>query len=389
MKKYNVAVVGATGNVGKEILKILKERNFPCDQLFAIASERSSNQILNYDQNNSIKIHSLHNFNFNEVDIVFSSAGRAISQEIVPKIAATGAIVIDNTSCFRMDKKIPLIIPEVNPNDLHLYENKNIIANPNCSTIQMLLPLKPLHEAFIIKRIIVSTYQAVSGVGKFAVDELYNQTKSIINNQNNNPRCRQSNQSEQSKQSEDSKQSQQCKFNTINESSKSKAFTKQIAFNVIPHIDIFMDDKSTKEEWKMQVETNKILDPKIKVHANCARIPVVNGHSEYINIETEKELTESQVYKILQNTKGVTVIDDCQSNTNGAYAVPLEISGTDDVYVSRIRKDKTVKNGLSFWCVADNLRKGAALNAVQISELVIKQKPLFRCLTAFNTTHCV
>ena len=338
---YRVAVVGATGNVGREILSILAERNFPADTIVALASARSKGKEVSYGEDKTLICDVLDDFDFTGTDLVLSSAGGTISKVYAPKAAAAGAIVIDNTSEFRMDPDCPLVVPEVNAPALsEAFKSntfKRIIANPNCSTMQMMVALKPLHEAATIKRVVVSTYQSVSGSGTEAMDELFNQTKAIFQN------------------------------NPI----KKEKFTKQIAFNLIPHIDIFMDDGSTKEEWKMVVETKKILDPKIKVHANCARVPVFIGHSEYINIETEKELTVAKAHELWKKAPGVTVIDHRQDE---GYVTPVESAGDDETYVSRVREDATVENGLSFWCVSDNLRKGAALNAVQIAESLVEQE---------------
>ncbi len=333
---YKVAVVGATGNVGHEILKILDERNFPADDVIALASAHSVGKEVSYGDKN-LKVRDLATFDFKGVDIVLSSPGGKVSAEYSPKAAKAGAVVIDNTSYWRMDPDVPLVVPEVNPHAIAEHSKKGIIANPNCSTIQMVVALKPLHDAANIKRVVVSTYQSVSGTGKAAMDELFNQTKGVYTNQSPNP----------------------------------EIYPKQIAFNVIPQIDVFMDDGMTKEEWKMVVETKKILDPKIKVVANCVRVPVFIGHSEMVNVEFEKELSAKDAAKILRAAPGITVVDLEQEELR--FVTPAEIQGEDDVYVSRIREDISVENGLNFWCVADNLRKGAALNAVQIAEVLIKQ----------------
>jgi aspartate-semialdehyde dehydrogenase len=333
---YKVAVIGATGNVGQEILKILHERNFPVDDIVALASSRSVGKEVSFGDK-TIKVQDLSKFDFKGIDIALSSPGGKVSAEYSPKAAAAGAIVVDNTSYWRMDPDVPLIVPEVNPEAINDVK-KGIIANPNCSTIQMVVALKPIHEAATIKRVVVSTYQSVSGTGKDAMDELFNQTKGIYMNATPTP----------------------------------SVYPKQIAFNVIPQIDVFMDDGMTKEEWKMVVETKKILDPKIKVCASCVRVPVFIGHSEMINIETEKELSAAEAKAIWRKAPGVTVVDLDQEELN--FVTPQEVQGEDDVYVSRIREDSTVENGLNFWCVADNLRKGAALNTVQIAELWIKEK---------------
>lgn len=332
-----VAVVGATGNVGREMLQTLAERNFPVDEVYALASSKSVGKEVSFGEEKVLKVQNLADFDFHGVDIALMSAGGGVSEKFAPKIAEAGCVVIDNSSQWRMDPDVPLVVPEVNPEAIAGYKKKNIIANPNCSTIQMVVPLAALHKAFHIERVVVSTYQSVSGAGKEAMDELFNQTRGIFMNQM--------------------------------PSENQKKFTKQIAFNVIPHIDVFLDDGSTKEEWKMTAETKKILDPKIKVHANCARVPVFVGHAEYVNIETTDEISDTAATEILRETPGVIVID---SRENGGYPTPAEVAGEGEVYVSRIRSDATVNNGLSFWCVADNLRKGAALNAVQIAEVLVR-----------------
>lgn len=332
-----VAVVGATGNVGREMLQTLAERNFPVDEVYALASSKSVEKEVSFGEEKVLKVQNLADFDFHGVDIALMSAGGGVSEKFAPKIAKAGCVVIDNSSQWRMDPDVPLVVPEVNPEAIAGYKKKNIIANPNCSTIQMVVPLAALHKAFHIERVVVSTYQSVSGAGKEAMDELFNQTRGIFMNQM--------------------------------PSENQKKFTKQIAFNVIPHIDVFLDDGSTKEEWKMTAETKKILDPKIKVHANCARVPVFVGHAEYVNIETTDEISDTAATEILRETPGVIVID---SRENGGYPTPAEVAGEGEVYVSRIRSDATVDNGLSFWCVADNLRKGAALNAVQIAEVLVR-----------------
>ena len=332
-----VAVVGATGNVGREMLQTLAERNFPVDEVYALASSKSVGKEVSFGEKKVLKVQNLADFDFHGVDIALMSAGGGVSEKFAPKIAKAGCVVIDNSSQWRMDPDVPLVVPEVNPEAIAGYKKKNIIANPNCSTIQMVVPLAALHKAFHIERVVVSTYQSVSGAGKEAMDELFNQTRGIFMNQM--------------------------------PSENQKKFTKQIAFNVIPHIDVFLDDGSTKEEWKMTAETKKILDPKIKVHANCARVPVFVGHAEYVNIETTDEISDTAATEILRETPGVVVID---SRENGGYPAPAEVAGEGEVYVSRIRSDATVDNGLSFWCVADNLRKGAALNAVQIAEVLVR-----------------
>jgi len=333
---YKVAVMGATGNVGAELLKILDERNFPVSDVVALASQRSVGKEVSFGDKN-LKVQDLAHFDFKGTDIVLSSPGGAVSAEYSPKAAAAGAVVIDNTSHFRMDPDVPLVVPEVNPHAVAEHTKRGIIANPNCSTIQMVVALKPLHDAATIKRVVVSTYQSVSGSGKEAMDELFNQTKGIYMNESPNP----------------------------------EVYPKQIAFNAIPQIDSFMDDGMTKEEWKMVVETKKILDPSIKVCASCVRIPVFIGHSEMVNVELEKELSVPQAKDVLRRFEGITLID--LENEDLEYVTPHEIQGEDDVFVSRVREDITVENGLNFWCVADNLRKGAALNTVQIAEVLINE----------------
>lgn len=333
---YKVAVVGATGNVGREVLKTMAERNFPADQVVALASSRSVGMEISYGEDKTVKAQDLATYDFTGTDIVLSSPGAKVSAEFSPKAAAAGAVVIDNTSQFRMDPDVPLVVPEVNPEALEGWRKKGIVANPNCSTIQMVAALKPLHAAAKIKRVVVSTYQSVSGGGKEAMDELFSQTRAIY----------------------------------VNDPIVKEKFTKQIAFNVIPHIDVFMDDGSTKEEWKMVVETKKILDPAIKVSATCVRVPVFIGHAESINIEFENEITADEAREVLKNAPGVTVFDHRRDE---GYVTPEECAGEDAVYVSRIREDSTIENGLNIWVVSDNLRKGAALNTVQIAEELIKR----------------
>lgn len=332
---YKVAVVGATGNVGHEILSILDERNFPVSEVVALASKNSKGKEVSFGETKILTVQALDEYDFEGTDIALFSPGGAISAIHAPRAAAAGCIVIDNTSHFRMDSEVPLIIPEVNPHAIAGYKQRNIIANPNCSTIQMLVALKPLHDFAGIKRIVVSTYQAVSGAGKAAMDELFNQTKSIY----------------------------------VNNKLQPKQFTRQIAFNAIPQIDDFADDGYTKEELKMVNETMKILDPSIKVTATCVRLPVFTGHAEAINIEFEDEISAEKARDILRDAEGITVIDNPEE---GHYVTQVECAREDDVFVSRIRKDPTVENGLNIWVVADNLRKGAALNAVQIAEELIK-----------------
>ena len=332
---FNYAVVGATGNVGREILQILAERSVPSSEVIAIASSTSKGIEVPYGDDAVLKVDSLENFDFSNVDIVLSSPGANVSREFAPKAAAAGAIVIDNTSEFRMDPEVPLVVPEVNAEALANYKAKNIIANPNCSTIQMVVALKPLHDEVGINRVVVSTYQSVSGAGKSAMDELFNQTRGIYANE------------------------PEQKF--------MENFTKSIAFNVIPHIDVFMEDGSTKEEWKMSVETKKIIDPSIEVHANCVRVPVFIGHAEWVNVELNAPLSYEDARELLGAAPGLVVLDHRQDE---GYVTPAECAGEDAVYVSRIREDVTLENGLSFWVVSDNIRKGAALNTVQISQVL-------------------
>jgi aspartate-semialdehyde dehydrogenase len=332
---YRVAVVGATGNVGREMLQTLAERQFPVKDMIALASERSVGSEVSFGEDDVLKVRALDKFDFKGVDIVLSSAGSKISADFAPRAAAAGAIVIDNTSFYRMDPDVPLVVPEVNPEDIALYRKKGIIANPNCSTIQMVVALKPLHDVVKIKRVVVSTYQSVSGAGKEGMDELFNQTRAVF----------------------------------TNGSLEHKKFTKQIAFNVIPHIDVFMDDGYTKEEWKMAVETRKILDPDIQVTATCVRVPVFIGHSEAVNVEFEGEMSVEHARAVLRGAPGCAVVDH---RADEGYVTPVESAGEDKVFISRIRKDPTVPHGLNLWVVSDNLRKGAALNAVQIAEVLVR-----------------
>ena len=334
---YRVAVVGATGNVGREMLQTLAERAFPADEVIPVASARSTGIEVSYGEDETLKVRNLADFDFRGVDIVLSSPGASVSAVFAPKAAAAGAVVIDNTSKFRMEADVPLVVPEVNPGAIAGYGKRGIIANPNCSTIQMVVALKPLHDIARIKRVVVSTYQSVSGAGKEAMDELFNQTRGIYVN-------------------EPAHQHRQ-------------KFTKQIAFNVIPHIDTFMDDGSTKEEWKMAVETRKILDPSIQVTATCVRVPVFVGHAEAVNVEFETPLGEAEAREALRAAPGIVVVDH---RADEGYVTPVESAGEDAVYVSRIRKDPTVANALNLWVVSDNLRKGAALNAVQIAEELVR-----------------
>lgn len=336
MKNYKVAVVGATGAVGREMLKTLAERKFPVSDVIALASGRSAGGEVSFGEDDTLTVQDLATFDFKGVDICLSSAGAKVSAEFAPRAAKAGCVVIDNTSHFRMDPDVPLVVPEVNPEAIMGYKRRNIIANPNCSTIQMVVALKPLHEIATVKRVVVSTYQSVSGAGKEAMDELFTQTRAVF----------------------------------VNDEIKKEVFHKQIAFNVIPQIDVFMEDGSTKEEWKMVAETKKILDPKIKISATCVRVPVFIGHAEAVNVEFEKPISAAEARAALKSAKGVTVID--RQHEDG-FVTPLECAGEDNVFISRIREDISVENGLSFWVVADNLRKGAALNAVQIAELLVKR----------------
>jgi aspartate-semialdehyde dehydrogenase len=331
---YKVAVAGATGNVGREILSILHERNFPASEVVALASRNSIGKKVSFGDTKTLVVQALEDYDFTGTDIGLFSPGGAISAIHAPRAAEAGCIVIDNTSYFRMDKDIPLIVPEVNRDAIAEYTKRNIIANPNCSTIQMLVALKPLHDVAKIKRIVVSTYQSVSGAGKDAMDELYNQTKGIY----------------------------------MNDKIAPNKFSRQIAFNVIPQIDSFTDSGYTKEELKMVNETKKILDPNIAVTATCVRVPVFNCHAESVNIEFERPMSPSHAREILRESEGVTLIDD---HEEGHFATPVECVREDSVFVSRIRKDETVENGLNIWVVSDNVRKGAALNAVQIAEELI------------------
>jgi aspartate-semialdehyde dehydrogenase len=330
---YRVVVAGATGNVGREMLNILAERQFPVDEIVALASRKSLGTEVSFGDK-TLKTRDLDTFDFTGWDIALFAVGSEATKQYAPKAAKAGCVVIDNSSLYRYDPEIPLIVPEVNPEAIMGYSKKNIIANPNCSTAQMVVALKPLHDRATIKRVVVSTYQSVSGAGKEGMDELWDQTKSIYNPTDSKP---------------------------------PKKFTKQIAFNVIPHIDVFMEDGSTKEEWKMVAETKKIVDPKIKVTATCVRVPVFVGHSEAINIEFEEHLDEDEAREILRESPGIMVID---KRENGGYVTPVECAGDFATFISRIRQDSTIDNGLNLWCVSDNLRKGAALNAVQIAELL-------------------
>ena len=332
---YKVAVVGATGAVGREILNTLSEREFPADDVVALASERSVGTRVSFGENDELQVQDLAGFDFKGSEIVLSSPGAKVSAEHSPRAAKAGAVVIDNTSYFRMDPDVPLVVPEVNPDAIAGYERRHIIANPNCSTIQMVVALKPLHELARIKRVVVATYQAVSGAGKDGMDELFNQTRGVF----------------------------------VNDAIHPEIFTKQIAFNAIPHIDAFMEDGFTKEEWKMVVETKKILDPTIKVCATCVRVPVFIGHAEAINVEFESPIDEDEARAALRAQPGITLIDH---RSDEGYVTPAECVGEDPIFVRRLRTDPTVDHGLSMWVVADNLRKGAALNAVQIAECLVE-----------------
>ena len=327
---YKVAVVGATGNVGREMLNLLAERQFPVSQVVPLASRRSLGQEVTFGDK-TLKVKCLDDYDFTGTDIALMSAGGSISKKWGEKIGKMGCVVIDNSSHFRMDPKVPLIVPEVNGEAIAGYTKKNIIANPNCSTAQMMVALKPLHDYAKITRVVVSTYQSVSGSGKDAMDELWTQTRAIF----------------------------------VNDPIEPKIYPKQIAFNVIPHIDVFMDSGDTKEEWKMVAETAKILDPDILLTATCVRVPVFLGHSESINIEFENPVDEQQVFEILRAAPGILVID---KREDGGYITPIDCVGEFATYISRIRRDVTVKNGINLWCVSDNLLKGAALNAIQIAE---------------------
>ncbi len=342
---YRVAVVGATGAVGREMLKILAERRFPADEVAAVASGRSAGQEVSFGDKQILKVKNLDKFDFHGWDIGLFSPGASVSAEHAPRAAAAGCVVIDNTSHFRMEPDVPLVVPEVNPHHLAKFTKRHIIANPNCSTIQMVVALKPLHDRWRAKRVVVATYQSVSGAGKEAMDELFAHTKAVF----------------------------------VHDPSTPEQFTKEIAFNCIPHIDRFMEDGSTKEEWKMAVETRKILDPDIAVHATCVRVPVFIGHGEAVTVEFERPVTVHEARAALRDSPGVALVDHRE---DGGYITPLESAGEDAVFVSRLRKDQTVPNGLSFWCVSDNLRKGAALNAVQIAEALVTQGLLTKRVAA-------
>ncbi|MDB5696416.1 MAG: aspartate-semialdehyde dehydrogenase [Sphingomonas bacterium] len=331
---YKIAIAGATGSVGREMVNILAERAFPADEIAVLASSRSQGETMEYgDTGRMLKVQNIEHFDPAGWDMALFAIGSEATKVHAPRFAQAGCTVIDNSSLYRMDPDVPLIVPEVNPEALAGYRTKNIIANPNCSTAQMVVALKPLHDAARIKRVVVATYQSVSGAGKAGMDELFQQSRAIF----------------------------------VNDPVEQVKFTKQIAFNVIPHIDVFLDDGSTKEEWKMVVETKKIMGSKIKVSATCVRVPVFVGHSEAINIEFEDEISAAQAQRILREAPGVMLVD---KREDGGYITPVECVGDFATYVSRVREDPTVENGLSLWCVSDNLRKGAALNAVQIAELL-------------------
>ncbi|WP_237152821.1 aspartate-semialdehyde dehydrogenase [Oryzibacter oryziterrae] len=332
---YKVAVVGATGNVGREMLSILSERGFPADEVVAVASRRSQGTEVSFGDK-TLKVQALENVDFSDIDICLMSAGGNISKEWSPKIGAQGCVVIDNSSAWRYDADVPLIVPEVNADAVVGFTKKNIIANPNCSTAQLVVALKPLHDKAVIKRVVVATYQSVSGAGKDGMDELFTQTKAIY----------------------------------VSDPVESHKFPKRIAFNLIPHIDVFMEDGYTKEEWKMTAETKKILDPKIKLTATAVRVPVFVSHSEAVNIEFENPITADEARDILREAPGCLVVDKREP---GGYITPYEATGEDATYISRIREDITVENGLAMWVVSDNLRKGAALNAVQIAEVLVNR----------------
>ncbi len=341
---YVVAVVGATGNVGREMLDILAERGFPADEVIAVASRRSQGVDVSFGDA-TLSVEAIEHVDFSRVDLALMSAGGAVSAEWAPRIAAAGAVVIDNSSHFRMDPDVPLVVPEVNPDAIDGFTKKRIIANPNCSTAQLVVALKPIHDRARIRRVSVATYQSVSGAGKEGMDELFAQTRAVY----------------------------------VSDPIENKKFTKRIAFNLIPHIDAFMEDGSTKEEWKMVVETKKILDPKIKVIATCVRVPVFISHAEAVYLELEDELSADDAREILREAPGCLVVDKREP---GGYVTPYEAAGEDATYISRIREDPTVDNGLAMWVVSDNLRKGAALNTVQIAELLLNRRLVEPRLTA-------
>ncbi|MBO6724405.1 MAG: aspartate-semialdehyde dehydrogenase [Rhizobiaceae bacterium] len=330
---FKIAVAGATGNVGREMLNILEERGFPADEIVPLASRRSVGSEVSYGDA-TLKVRALESYDFSDTDLCLMSAGGSVSKEWSPKIGKQGCVVIDNSSAWRYDADVPLVVPEVNPDAVEGFTKKNIIANPNCSTAQLVVALKPLHDHAKIKRVVVSTYQSVSGAGKDGMDELFTQTRAVF----------------------------------VADPVEAKKFTKRIAFNVIPHIDVFMEDGSTKEEWKMVAETKKMLDPKIKLTATCVRVPVFIGHSEAVNIEFEKPITAEEAREILREAPGCLVVDKAE---DGGYVTPVEAAGDDATFISRIREDSTLDNALNMWVVSDNLRKGAALNTIQIAELLV------------------
>ncbi|WP_127524294.1 aspartate-semialdehyde dehydrogenase [Mesorhizobium sp. Z1-4] len=330
---FKIAVAGATGNVGREMLNILEERGFPADEVVPLASRRSVGSEVSYGDA-TLKVRALESYDFSDTDLCLMSAGGSVSKEWSPRIGKQGCVVIDNSSAWRYDAEVPLIVPEVNPDAVEGFTKKNIIANPNCSTAQLVVALKPLHDRATIKRVVVATYQSVSGAGKDGMDELFTQTRAVF----------------------------------VADPVEQKKFTKRIAFNVIPHIDVFMEDGSTKEEWKMVAETKKMLDPKIKLTATCVRVPVFIGHSEAVNIEFEKPITADEAREILRDAPGCLVVDKAE---DGGYVTPVEAAGDDATFISRIREDSTLDNALNMWVVSDNLRKGAALNTIQIAELLV------------------
>ncbi len=333
---FRIAIAGATGNVGREMLNILEEREFPADEVVPLASRRSVGTEVSYGDK-TLKVRDLSAYDFSDIDICLMSAGGSVSKEFSPRIGKQGCVVIDNSSAWRYDAEVPLIVPEVNPDAIEGFSKKNIIANPNCSTAQLVLALKPLHDAARIKRVVVSTYQSVSGAGKEGMEELFEQSRAVF----------------------------------VADPIETKKFTKRIAFNVIPHVDDFMDDGSTKEEWKMVAETKKMIDPKIKLTATCVRVPVFIGHSEAVNIEFEKPISADEAREILREAPGCLVVD---KREDGGYVTPYESAGEDASFISRIREDSTLDNGLNIWVVSDNLRKGAALNTVQIAELLLARE---------------
>ena len=337
---YNVAVVGATGNVGHEMLNILAERGFPADKVVPLASTRSIGKEVSYGDT-VLKTKALKDYDFSDIDIALFSAGASVTKEYADRVTGAGAVIIDNSSAFRYDPDVPLIVPEVNADAVADYAKRRIIANPNCSTAQLVVALKPLHDRATIKRVVVSTYQSVSGTGKAAMDELFTQTKGIY----------------------------------VNDQPEPREYTKQIAFNVIPHCDVFMEDGQTKEEWKMVAEIKKLIDPKIKLTGTCVRVPVFVGHSEAVNIEFENPIDDDEARDLLRESPGCMVVD---KREDGGYVTPVECVGDYATFISRIRVDPTVEHGLNIWVVSDNLRKGAALNTVQIAETLVNRQLLSR-----------